>query len=228
MKKLLVLLTLFGMLCLWSTSALSQNPFTSRAAEPKDAVIPKPSFSSRLFTRITKWQFQIREKMTTLLRDARETGRLSPLILLLGLAFAYGAIHAAGPGHGKFVAATFVLSHRASVLRGIFFAVSIAMLHGFSGAAGVLGLRFFLQQGINKSLADATQITEIVSFGLIALLGLTLLLKNGHGLLAGQQSEAETTPQASKKGLVSWTLALGLVPCPAVVMVMLFCISMSS
>jgi ABC-type nickel/cobalt efflux system permease component RcnA len=111
-------------------------------------------------------------------------------------------------------------------LGGITFAVCIALIHGFSGAVGVLGLRFFLQQGVNESLADTTQITQIVSFGLIFLLGLAISLKHAHGLLIGSKSETTAPVQASKKGLASWALALGLVPCPAVVMVMLFCISM--
>ena len=34
--------------------------------------------------------------------------------------------------------------------------------------------------------------------------------------------------KGSRKGLVPWALAVGLVPCPAVVMVMLFCLSMDA
>jgi ABC-type nickel/cobalt efflux system permease component RcnA len=226
MKKWLVLLVLFGILCLFCDTAQAQNPFTSKSAEPADVAAPKMAFSSRLFTQITQWQFQIREKMTSLIRNAKETGRPNALLFLLGLAFAYGVIHAAGPGHGKVVATSYVLSHRASVLGGITFAVCIGLIHGFSGALGVMGLRFFLQQGVNKSLADTTEITQIVSFGLIFLLGLAISLKHGHGLLVGAKSEAASQVPASKKGLASWALALGLVPCPAVVMVMLFCISM--
>jgi ABC-type nickel/cobalt efflux system permease component RcnA len=215
------------MLLLFCNTALSQNPFTSRSAGPEDAVAPKAPVSSRLFTKITRWQFQIREKMSTLIRDAKESGRPGALFFLLGLAFAYGTIHAAGPGHGKVVATSYVLSHRASVWGGISFAVCIALIHGFSGVVGVLGLRFFLQQGTNESLADTTEITQIVSFGLIFLLGLAISLKHGRGLLVGPKPESTApTVQTSKKGLASWALALGLVPCPAVVMVMLFCISM--
>jgi ABC-type nickel/cobalt efflux system permease component RcnA len=214
-------------LCLFCDTALSQNPFTSKSAEPAETVAPKAAFSSRLFTQITEWQFQIRERMTSLIRDAKDSGRPETLIFLLGLAFAYGVIHAAGPGHGKVVATSYVLSHRASVFGGISFAVLIALLHGFSGVVGVLGLRFVLHQGVNESLADTTEITQIVSFGLIFLLGLALSLRHGHGLLVGPKRKS-TAPaaQTSKKGLASWALALGLVPCPAVVMVMLFCISM--
>ncbi len=228
MKKLLFLLVLPLILCLWSGDALSQNPFTSRSAEPADTVVSKTAFSSRLFNQITRIQFLIREKMTVLIRDATERKRMSPLILLLGLAFVYGAVHAAGPGHGKFVAASFVLSHRASMPRGILFAVCVALLHGFSGVIAVLCLRYFLQQGVNESLANTTDVTQVVSFGLITLLGLAILCKHGYELMTRPKAGIVSPTKTTKKNLASWVLALGLVPCPAVLMVMLFCLSMEA
>ena len=165
--------------------------------------------------------------MSELIRVAQNDGSVKPLIFLMGLAFLYGAIHAVGPGHGKFIAMSYVLSRQTSVTGGLLFGFLIAMFHGFSGAIGVLGLRYIIQRGVGETLATVTAVTQIVSFGLITLLGLGILLKNVHSLFfrsAPNPKPPHTKP--SRTGLLPWAMAVGLVPCPAVVMVMLFCISM--
>jgi len=143
------------------------------------------------------------------------------------LAFSYGAVHAAGPGHGKFVALSYVLSHKASITSGLLFGFFVAFLHGLSGAVGVLGLRYIIQRSVSQTLATVTTATQIISFGLIAILGLGILLKNGYALfLKPAFNSIAQDKKKARKGLLPWIVAVGLVPCPAVVMVMLFCLTM--
>ena len=147
--------------------------------------------------------------------------------MLLGLAFLYGFIHAAGPGHGKVVAMTYVLSHRATILGGVLFGVCFALIHALSGAVGVLGLRYIIQRSVSDTLASATTVTQIVSFTLITILGLGILFKHGYALFSSKETDKESeTIKVTRKGVFAWAIAVGLVPCPAVVMVMLFCLSM--
>jgi ABC-type nickel/cobalt efflux system permease component RcnA len=150
------------------------------------------------------------------------------LIVLLGIAFLYGVLHAAGPGHGKVVAMTYVLSNRATIFSGLLFGICFALLHASSGAVGVLGLRYIIQRSVSDTLTSATTITQIVSFSLIIILGLGILFKHGAALFspATLDNEGSKTVEATRKGVFAWALAVGLVPCPAVVMVMLFCLSM--
>ncbi len=223
----MIILLLFVTACLWSAPVLSQNPFTSKP-ETRHKVTPMP-IKSQFFVKIIVWQHRIKQKMSELIRDVQTTGNIIPLLFLVVLAFSYGVIHAIGPGHGKFVAISYVLSHRASVVSGLMFGTFTAFFHGFSGAVGVLGLRYILQQGVGETLGSVTTVTQIISFGLITLLGLGIFLKNGYALFSkpvpGQHAR-ETA--VSRKDLVPWALAIGLIPCPAVVMVMLFCLSMDA
>jgi len=223
----MIILLLFVTTCLWSAPVLSQNPFTSKP-EARHKVTPMP-IKSQFFVKIIVWQHRIKQKMSELIRDVQTTGNIMPLLFLVVLAFSYGVIHAIGPGHGKFVAISYVLSHRASVVSGLMFGTFTAFFHGFSGAVGVLGLRYILQRGVGETLGEVTTVTQIISFGLITLLGLGIFLKNGYALFSkpvpGQHAR-ETA--VSRKGLVPWALAIGLIPCPAVVMVMLFCLSMDA
>jgi ABC-type nickel/cobalt efflux system permease component RcnA len=230
MKRWAAAMIFIGLLGAWLCPAHAQNPFTSRSAKTEDtAPAPKLPFTQQLYAKITVWQFQLKEKMSTLIRDVKNDGRISPLLLLIGFAATYGAVHAAGPGHGKFVAMSYALSHRPTIGGGILFGACIAVFHGFSGAAGVLGLRFILQKGVGETLAATTDTTQVISFGLISLLGLGIAAKSIYSLWLAPAPGPQALPRdPSRKGLLPWALAVGLVPCPAVVMVMLFCMSMEA
>jgi len=109
------------------------------------------------------------------------------------------------------------------------FGLCFALIHALSGAAGVLGLRYIIQRSVSETLASVTTITQIISFGLITLLGLGILLKHGYAFLLTPAPDKETPPEkVNRKGMLAWAVAAGLVPCPAVVMVMLFCLSMDA
>ncbi|MGH6868400.1 MAG: hypothetical protein ACREDA_05930, partial [Methylocella sp.] len=51
---------------------------------------------------------------------------------LAGLSFAYGVFHAAGPGHGKMVIASYMLANERALRRGLVIAFGAALLQGFS------------------------------------------------------------------------------------------------
>jgi nickel/cobalt exporter len=225
MKRIFIFLILLGLVISWHSTALSHNPFTSKPETQHHT--PKPLFKSQIFVKIILWQHKLKQKMSELIRVAKSEGHFRPLIILFGLAFAYGVIHAAGPGHGKVVAMSFFLSHRATLLSGILFGLCFALIHALSGAVVVLGLRYIIQRSVSETLASVTNVTQIVSFGLITLLGLGILLKHGYSMLFASKPNLETAPvNVNRKGVLPWALAVGLVPCPAVVMVMLFCLSM--
>ncbi len=205
--------------------AWAQNPFTGKQSPSETTKVVAPA--SGILVKVALWQQKIRSHMADQISVSKAEWTLRPFFILIGLAFGYGALHAAGPGHGKFVAMSYVLSHKTTIMGGLLFSLFIAIFHGFSGAVGVLGLRYIIQRGIGETLGTVTTITQIMSFGLITLLGLSILLKNGWILFFKPASVSDTQPiKASRKGLLPWAVAIGLVPCPAVVMVMLFCLSM--
>ena len=205
----------------------SHNPFTSKPETQHKA--PEPLFKSQLFVKIILWQHQLKQKMSELIRMSQNEKRVQSLAVLIGLAFLYGVIHAAGPGHGKVVAMSYVLSHRATILGGVLFGLCFAIIHALSGAVGVIGLRYIIQSSVSETLASVTTTTQIVSFGLITLLGLIILIKHGYAFVNIATSNKErSSDKASRKGVLAWAVTVGLVPCPAVVMVMLFCLSMDA
>ncbi len=225
MKKTINLILLVCLLCAMGGPALSHNPFTTSPDKQHEA--PAPPVKSRVFVKLILWQHQLKLKMSELIREIQAGRSFKALIFLLALAFAYGAIHSAGPGHGKVVSSSYILSHNVSIPGGLLFAFVFAFVHGLSGAVAVLGLRYVLQQGVADTLGDVTTVTQVVSFGLITLLGLIIFFKSTRDLILSRNARPDhSSANEPGKGLLAWAGTVGLVPCPAVVMVMLFCISM--
>ena len=237
-RVLICLLILLPLIC-GSVAVKAENPFLSPKSSPRSfqPVVQPSAPQSSFLTKITLWQLQLKEKMTILIRRAKTTESILPLLTLLMIAFAYGALHAAGPGHGKAVAISFISSRNASLGSGLLFGSLIAFCHGFSGVVCVLGLYYFLKGGISGTLGSVSHITQIASYSLIALLGFGIFVKNSYLLFFKPKLKPEADSDVSgapakyanesKLAFVLWAVTVGVVPCPGVIMVLLFCLSLN-
>jgi ABC-type nickel/cobalt efflux system permease component RcnA/ABC-type uncharacterized transport system substrate-binding protein len=100
--------------------------------------------------------------------------------LLGGLSFLYGVFHAAGPGHGKVVISSYMLANETQLRRGVTLSVISALLQSLVAigfvlvAAGLLGLT-------SIAMGEAANWIGIVSYGMVALLGLWLIVRKLFG-----------------------------------------------
>ncbi len=226
MKKKLLLLV-FLLTCLSVTFSFAHNPFTTKPEDQHAA--PMPVFNNKLFQKIIIWQHKLKVEMSSLVREAEATRSIKPLLLLLVVAFSYGVIHAAGPGHGKAIALSYVLSQRPSYIQGMLFSNTMALFHGSSGIVFVLVIRLILNTNIIKNLETVTNITQVVSYSIIACLGFGIFLLSTYRLIKKQTQhhDAEKTLTSGKyRNPVLLALIVGSIPCPGTVMVMLFTLSM--
>ena len=208
---------------------LSQNPFTSSKTSPENFIRTKKQ--NLFLVKITEWQQRLNSKMASMIRETKETGNIKPLLFLIITAFIYGVIHAAGPGHGKAFALVYLVSENRSIYTAFLFGNMIAFFHGISGAGLVLLLHFILQTGVAKSLGSVTNITQIVSYSLIALLGAILFIKNSYQIFwqifRRKTVKTDEAGVTGRGGTVAAALIVGGIPCPGVVLVMLFALSMN-
>ncbi|MCP4575320.1 MAG: hypothetical protein GY846_03415 [Deltaproteobacteria bacterium] len=231
MGRIILVIIFFSAVLLGAGSrAYCQNPFMS----PKKAteqVSQAPGPKSTFLLKISLWQQQLKRKMAALVRQAKTEKRSGPLVIVLLLSLGYGALHAAGPGHGKAIATSFMLSRNPTIFSGLAFGILTALFHGMSGILCVLLLRYILEQSVSSSLESASSILQTVSFTLIGLLGMGILINNLYALIKVNDSvDGDTVPaeKTTQKNFLLWALAVGLVPCPGVVMVLLFCMSMDA
>jgi len=208
----------------------AQNPFTAKPESKAHHMMTHPAAKNPFLYMITVWQHQLNRKVADLVRKSKETNSMKPLAFLLAVAFAYGVIHAAGPGHGKGFAVSYILSQRPSLLQGVLFGSLIALFHGLSGIMFVLIIRIILQKNISGTLEEVTRITQIISFSLITCLGLGILIKSIYKWIKSAKSSHTAFNKNHKRhiyGPLLSALVVGMIPCPGVVMVMLFALSMN-
>jgi nickel/cobalt transporter (NicO) family protein len=102
---------------------------------------------------------------------------------LIALSLGYGIFHAAGPGHGKAVIASYMLANERALRRGLVIAFGAALLQGLSAVA-IVGISAIVFQAAAARMTAAANVVEIVSYAGIALLGAALVTVKGAALLA--------------------------------------------
>ena len=227
MKKCISLFILFLLLLPLGKMGVAHNPFISKPE--KQHLAPKPPIKNPIFVKIIIWQHQLREKMSQLVFEAKSTKNLKPILLLFALAFIYGMVHSAGPGHGKFIAMSYLISCGRSYSKAILFGNFIAFFHGLSGVVFVLIARLLMQRTITGTLEETTHNIQLISFGMIFLLGLFLLIRSVITLKrtdSGSDHNSKSPQMRIAGNPIVMALAVGVVPCHGVVLVMLFCLSM--
>lgn len=102
---------------------------------------------------------------------------------LAALSFAYGIFHAAGPGHGKAVIASYMLANESALRRGIAIALGAALVQGLSAIA-IVGTSVILFKATAQRMTAAANAVEIASYAGIAVLGAVLVWVKGAALLS--------------------------------------------
>jgi nickel/cobalt exporter len=109
---------------------------------------------------------------------------------LMGISFLYGIFHAAGPGHGKAVISSYLVANDETWKRGIVLSFASAILQAIT-AIVIVGVAAVLLGATAKAMGDTVRVIEIVSYGLIILIGLRLLWVKGRAFLNLLRSEKQ-------------------------------------
>lgn len=234
------LITIFFLLTVFSLDSFAQNPFQTPPAQQEKEQQPKTDISSSLMpqwlkehtqkamAKIITWQAQIRQKAGVYAREIRENPWGKAFWSYLGLAFAYGVIHALGPGHGKVFVTTYFLSRRADIRHGVLMGSLMSFMHVMSAVILVLLFYFVLKAGGLGSVDEAGKYLQRISAGLISFVGLFLAWKSIKAIIHEQSDDRGCcTPESDKKGILSLCLAVGLVPCPGAALILFFSITLN-
>jgi nickel/cobalt exporter len=134
---------------------------------------------------LTGWilhkQAEFYRMLSGAIRAAKADG--SATWALLGISFAYGVFHAAGPGHGKAVISSYLVANDETWKRGIALSFASALLQAITAVA-VVAIVAMLLGATSKAMGDTVRVIEVVSYGLIILIGLRLLWVKGRAFLA--------------------------------------------
>ena len=133
---------------------------------------------------LTGWvldkQAEFYRMFSGLIRASKSDGRAA--YTLLGISFLYGIFHAAGPGHGKAVISSYLVANDETWRRGIVLSFASAILQALT-AIILVGIAAVLLGATAKAMGNTVRVIEIVSYGLIILIGLRLFWVKGRAFL---------------------------------------------
>jgi len=155
----------------YAADPASANPFGAPKAAPDSQV-----------GGIVGWllvkQSEFYRQIAGTIRAAKSDG--TAVWTLLGLSFAYGIFHAAGPGHGKAVISSYLVANEETARRGIALSFVSALLQALVAIA-IVGIGAAILNVTAGQMCGAERAVEIASYGLIAAFGARLAWSKGGG-----------------------------------------------
>jgi len=113
-------------------------------------------------------------------RAAKDDG--TAMWSLFGISFLYGVFHAVGPGHGKAVISSYLVANEETWRRGVVLSFASAAVQSVV-AIVIVAIAAVLLGATAKAIGLTVHLVEIVSYGLVILIGLRLLFVKGRGFL---------------------------------------------
>lgn len=160
-----------------STMAVAQSPPASapKSFLPPTKVAEEPTgVFARAYSWIMTKQSEINRRLAAAVREIKTGDPWFATLVLAGLSFAYGVLHAAGPGHGKAVISSYVLANEQTVRRGIALSFLAAAFQGLS-ALIVVGILVLVLSATGMTMKSTEAWLETLSWGFVALVGAWLL-----------------------------------------------------
>ncbi len=174
--------------------------FAHSAVEVKQEPEPKEgtrvvSLRSQFWGWIVATQARLNRELIAATRAVRGDSPLDAALLVVAIAFGYGVLHAAGPGHGKAVISSYVLANEQTVRRGIALSFLAALFQACSAILFVGALLLIMRQtGLTMRLVE-TQL-ETLSWILIALVGIWMLVRQAAA--SGKSARSRTWISAER------------------------------
>ncbi len=212
---------------------------------------PLTIFGEAGFAQAWQWVLAAQRRLLTDMRSAIASigggDTLKGSAALVSVAFAYGVLHAAGPGHGKAVITSYALANNETIRRSIAVSLMAAFVQACSAIAlVVVGLVILGHTARSLGALEAT--LEVLSGGLIACLGLSLLASRGWHIFRSHRGSSDLQAQGSPAphgidcacdhahfvqprditGAWSWrsawllALSVGVRPCTGAVLLLIF------
>lgn len=168
---------------------------------------------------------------------AVEQGETAARATLIGLGFLYGLFHAIGPGHGKVVISTYLATHESRLKRGIVLSLLSSLLQGVTAIAVVAATAFLLERSLRSSTNTGIAL-EILSYGLVALIGAVLVWRGIARLFRRYREEASGHDEhngcchahgphpadldtSSWRDMAALMLSIGFRPCSGAILVLI-------
>ena len=176
-------------------------------------------YYSKFLQPLVSWQYELNSYISTTIRSLNDDPSFSSSFLVLGIAFVYGLIHAVGPGHGKVLVALYFTANKSDYKKAFKMGYMISIIHAISALLFTFGIFFILKTMFRKNFNEFSDIAMQISAFMIVGVGLYLIYE---AFIARKGKEKAI--KKSSKSEVAVAFSAGVVPCPGVMTIVLFCI----
>lgn len=214
------------------------------------AAVPEKSVEKTrsLYTVIAEEQKVLREKLTAAI-SAMKSGDWEAIWKFLAICLVYGMLHALGPGHGKSIVVGYFIARRGRWRQGVALGAGITVTHTMSAVILLLILYAIFKATVFTAFETGRIGIERASYALIMLTGVLLVvlairdvfkshkgcgcsarMESAEGAVAQDGKCAESglgsalPPVARWREILGVAAVTGIVPCPAVALIVLFCL----
>lgn len=199
----------------------------------------KPN-SKTFYTLIAEEQKVLREKLTAAI-SAMKSGDWDAIWKFLAICLVYGMLHALGPGHGKSIVVGYFIARRGRWRQGVALGAGITVTHTMSAVLLLLILYAIFKATVFMAFETGRIGIERASYALIMLTGVLLVVlgikdfitqrkqakiaaEGGAVARDGAVAESKLPPIARWREILGVAAVTGIVPCPAVALIVLFCL----
>lgn len=170
-------------------------------------------------TQITNWQYSLNKTISSSIRTVDDGNIFFTYGLVLTIAFLYGVIHAAGPGHGKALVALYFTKEKQSYKEAFKVGYLISIIHAISAIAITFILYFIFKTMFQHNFNQYVNHTMTISATLIILIGVYFIVTS---FINRNKSVNDEIKDKKSKYTIAFTI--GVVPCPGVMSIVLFCV----
>lgn len=128
-------------------------------------------------------QRSLHRELAEAMKLARDAGPVAAWGLI-SLSFLYGVFHAAGPGHGKMVISTYLVSHGVNLKRGLMISALSSLAQGVTAVVAVEAAVAIFRIPFRDTREAAANL-ELMSYILVTAMGLFLAITAARKLLGG-------------------------------------------
>jgi ABC-type nickel/cobalt efflux system permease component RcnA len=180
-------------------------------------------FYNSIIKHLTTWQYQLNSYISTHIRAIDDEGSIMMSLMVLGIAFIYGLIHAAGPGHGKAIVGFYFSGKKEqnrakrNYLEAFEMGYMIAIVHTISALITTFGLYFIIKKMFYKNFHETYAQIMHISAMMIMIVGAFII----YEAYKNRKNHEKNISQNSKSKYAI-AFSAGIVPCPGVMTIVLF------
>ncbi len=213
-----------------ATGASDASAHSDRPDGAIEVVSFAPASADKGLTeRILDAQERAKDWLADLSDEYRTRGTSRALALMLLAAFVFGVVHAAGPGHGKTIAVSYLITQKATLRSALVLGVLLPFLHSGSGALLAMVMHGLVGLAARGGATNTARIAgELLSYSLVMGLGFVLFilaLRDGlhhrrEDMHPGEaEQQASGSPSRFRSPLLM-ALVMGAFPCPVSIIIL--------